>query len=107
MTDKNDGEQWEDAGRALFNRIHAEVRDDLTNALDRISWKIDQGHPITSANVESLRRSLEDAEFLAQQAATICPETEPYPDWTEVLDDEAVKEYARRVQEDEKEGEDG
>jgi len=94
------GEEWEEAGRALFNWMHAQVREDATTALDQLSWKVDEGEPITESDVQHLRHALQNAEFLMQQAATVCPETEPYPDWKEVLGDEAVREFARRVQED-------
>lgn len=94
------GEQWEEAGRALFNWVYAQVRDDVINALDQFSWKVEQGEPISESDVEYLRDALENVEFIAQQAATVSPETEPVADWTEVLGDEAVQEYARHVQED-------
>lgn len=94
------GGQWEDAGRSLLAWVHAQVRDDIVTALDQLAWKADNNEPISESDVEHLRDAAEDVEFLAHQAASICPDTEPAPDWKEVLGGEAVREFARRVQED-------
>lgn len=96
-----DSEQWEEAGRALLNWAYAKVRDDITTSLDQLSMRFEHGEPIQRSDVSYLRRSLEDVEFIAEQAATVCPDTEPYHDWTEVLGQEAVEEFGQRIREDE------
>lgn len=68
--------EWEQAGRQMLAWIHAQIRDDVVTALDQLAMRANEDEPISKTDVEYLRQALQQAEFFAQQAATVCPEVE-------------------------------
>jgi len=96
-----DGEPsgWEAAGRSMLEAELTEMGEETRDVFRRVSGRLHDGEELRESDVNALRGVLDDAAFVVEYAAMACPETQPFPEWWEVLGDEALDEYGKRIEE--------
>lgn len=90
---------WEAAGRSMLEAELVEMGEECRDEFVRVAGRVHDGEELRETDVKALRDILDDAAFVVEFAAIACEETQPFPEWWEVLGDEALDEYGERIHE--------